>query len=487
MTTFVDSISTERNHRSSRPGTPGASRQRPYEASDLWTHVVLAVAALLVVVAPRRSTRGHSVNTLVYEVAVGVIVVLAGVAYLRAIARGEVARSSSRQPSSVALRQWFLQRGVLAALVLAPIVALLIGLLGIANPAVGYGYLVGAAIALPPWVRWRRRTSTDPAEPVHHLGRVMLWASVPFAVFTIARIPTFYLYHFVYWMPWYLFGGAPLGLHDTSRTALASGAVLYSLQGIALTLGFYVLFKRHSFFNMFLYFVVFVSSLYSFVFPVLLMVGSHPKLPFHLINYWAHFWMGIAAWAAPRFWGRTWPRLRGARRVPVLAVLALVWTAPYSFAFAKAGTWQAQRQQRIEAAAFEKATLQLQGVSAGEQPAVTLRVGPRTFVNYAKAQRSIEIDVVSLDVRLVQDGTTVASCPRQTRLLPSVSSERDPARYAVALAATNYTVITLRCDRTASIDDGAPVEVRWDAQVDFRGERVHRTSARAGAATTTFD
>jgi hypothetical protein len=422
----------------------------------------------------------------VYEVAVGVIVVLAGVAYARAMARGEVATSSCRQATSIALREWLLERGVLAALVMAPIVALLIGLLGLASPALGYGYLASAAIALPLWVRRRRRTSTDPAEPVHHLRRTMLCASVPFAVFTIVRIPTFYLYHFVYWMPWYLFGGAPLGLRDTSTTALASGAVLYSLQGIALTLGFYVLFKRHSFFNMFLYFVVFVSSLYSFVFPVLLMVGSHPKLPFHLINYWAHFWMGITAWAAPHFWSRAWPRLRRTRRALVVGVLAVVWTAPYCFAFGKAGTWQAREQQRIEAAAFEKPTLQLEGVSAGEELAVTLRLGPRTFVNYAKAQRSINVDVLGLDAHVVQHGITVASCRRQTGLLRSVSAERDPTRYAAALAATNYTTITLRCDRTASIDDGAPVEVRWEAQVDFRGERDHRTTTLAGDMTSTL-
>ena len=51
--------------------------------------------------------------------------------------------------------------------------------------------------------------------------------------------------------------------------------------------------------NALLYYFVFISSLYAFVFPVLLLRGSKPGFPFQFTNYWAHFWMGLTAVAAP--------------------------------------------------------------------------------------------------------------------------------------------------------------------------------------------
>ena len=50
-------------------------------------------------------------------------------------------------------------------------------------------------------------------------------------------------------------------------------------------MGFHVLFKRHNLRNALLYYFVFISSLYAFVFPVLLLRGSRPRLPFQFTNY----------------------------------------------------------------------------------------------------------------------------------------------------------------------------------------------------------
>src|SRR5436305_11044537 len=83
--------------------------------------------------------------------------------------------------------------------------------------------------------------------------------------------------------------------------------------------------------NATLYFGLFIASLYSFVFPVFLMVGSKPGWSFHVINYWAHLWMGATAAFTPVFFDRIWPRLRPGTRVGAAAGLALVWLAPYAF------------------------------------------------------------------------------------------------------------------------------------------------------------
>ena len=117
-------------------------------------------------------------------------------------------------------------------------------------------------------------------------------------MFSVVRIPMFYLFDAVYWAPWQTFGFGSTGNPVGFWPSLIAGAACYSLQGFALSMGFYVLFERHNMLNALLYYFVFISSLYAFVFPVLLLRGSTPGLPFQFTNYWAHFWMGLTAVAA---------------------------------------------------------------------------------------------------------------------------------------------------------------------------------------------
>src|SRR5439155_1205488 len=161
---------------------------------------------------------------------------------------------------------------------LTPVTALLLGLLRIVPNRLGYLPLLLAFLALPVWVVWRGTVSKDPDEPVHQLHRYALF---PYVVFSVVRIPAFYLFAFPYWAPWYLFGNGATGEPVGFASSLVPGAVLYSLQGYSLAMGFYVLFRRHSLLNATLYFGLFIASLYSFVFPVFLMVGSRPGPSFH--------------------------------------------------------------------------------------------------------------------------------------------------------------------------------------------------------------
>ena len=73
---------------------------------------------------------------------------------------GPPARAASRgaaaQPRRQLLFDWVVKRGVLFALVTAPLASLFLGLLRIAPPRIGYLYLLLASIALPAFVAWRR-------------------------------------------------------------------------------------------------------------------------------------------------------------------------------------------------------------------------------------------------------------------------------------------------------------------------------------------
>ena len=102
----------------------------------------------------------------------------------------------------VSLSDWVVRRGVLFALVTAPLASLFLGLFRITTPRMGYLYLLLASIALPAWVAVRRARSTDPTEPAHHFHRYALYSLVPVAMFSLVRIPLLSLTGYVFWMPW---------------------------------------------------------------------------------------------------------------------------------------------------------------------------------------------------------------------------------------------------------------------------------------------
>jgi hypothetical protein len=383
------------------------------------------------------------------------------------------------------------QRGVLFVLLLTPVTALMAGLLRIVPNRLGYLTLMLAFLALPVWVVLRGRVSGDPDEPVHHLHRYALYALFPYVVFSVVRIPAFYLFDFSYWAPWYTFGNGATGEPVGFLSSLLPGAVLYSLQGYSLSMGFYTLFKRHTLLNATLYFGLFIASLYSFVFPVFLMVGSKPGWSFHVINYWAHLWMGATAAFTPVFFDRIWPRLRPGTRVGAAAGLALVWLAPYAFAVGQASLWQFDRERRLEQAAFDRITLTLVGpptvVRAGDETRyrLTMRLGPRTYETYAHVHKAVGVDQVRLTGRLIDATTPVAWCAADTGPLPSPTGVRDPERYFPVLHRVDYATIAVTCaGPPGSAAPARALTLRWDARMILHGERVTQPRVLAGSTPT---
>src|SRR5260370_13986161 len=300
---------------------------------------------------------------------------------------GGAAAKSRRQ----LLCGWVVKRGVLFALVTGPLASLFLGLLRVTPPRMGYLYLLLASIALPAWVAWRRARSTDPTEPAQHFHRYALYSLVPVAMFSLVRIPALSLTRFVFWMPWYGFGVGATGQPAGTIGSLLPGALLYTLQGWSLGMVYYVLFKRYTLLNAMLLYTGFISSLYSFIFPVFIMVGLPATPLFHLTNYWAHTAMGLTAWFMPRFWQRTWPRLARPVRAGVIAGLALVFAAPFTYVLATANLWQFGAQAHIEATAFDRVQASLSGgpavsVERGQaEYAYVLVLGPRAYRNYGGA------------------------------------------------------------------------------------------------------
>ncbi|HTF54261.1 MAG TPA: hypothetical protein VK735_43020 [Pseudonocardia sp.] len=379
-------------------------------------------------------------------------------------------------------------------LLMSPIAALFLGLLRMVPTRVGYLVLMLGFIALPVWIVWRRSVSTDPTEPVFHLHRYALYALFPYVVFSVVRIPMFYMFDLVYWAPWQTFGfgatGNPVGFYPS----LLAGSALYSLQGFSLAMGFYTLFKRHTLLNGMLYFFVFISSLYSFIFPVLLLRGSKPGLPFHFTNYWAHLWMGLTAVFIPVLFMKVWPRLRARARTATVFGLALIWLTPYAFAFAQAGLWQFSTQARLERAAYDAIKLQV-GPSAtkavaGDQAryALDLKIGPREYVTYSHSHKAIGAEDVSISGQLMHQGSPIAWCSGAVGSLRGLASVRDPEKYFPALERINHTTIPVTCAGSAEtaneISADEPVTFVYTAQMRLTGERTTAQREFGGSVQT---
>jgi hypothetical protein len=390
--------------------------------------------------------------------------------------------------------RWARERGVLFVLLLSPVGALFLGLLRLVPTRVGYLAVMLAFLATPAWVAWRRSVSTDLTEPAFHLHRYALYALFPYVVFSVVRIPMFYVFDAVYWAPWQTFGFGSTGNPVGFWPSLIAGATCYSLQGFALSMGFYVLFKRHNVLNALLYYFLFISSLYAFVFPVLLLRGSKPGLPFQFINYWAHFWMGLTAVAVPVLLTRVWPTLRARGRSLTVAGLVAVWVAPYAFAFAQAGLWQFGTQARLEQAAFQAISLQAGPTAtlavAGDQArySVDLMFGPREYVTYSHAHKAIGAEDVSISGALLHGGNRVAQCSGAARSLPGLAKVRDPEKYFPALERINHTAIAVLCtgstEAVAGIDPATPLTFEYAANMTLTGERTTAPHRLRGTGET---
>src|SRR6266496_638038 len=325
------------------------------------------------------------------------------------------------------IREWVLKRGILWGMTQTPLLAILGGIFFHIAP---YRFLMlpmlASFIALPVWVAYRKKVSTDPDEPVHHLHKYALWALVPAAMFSVSRIPLHYLIGIIYWHPWYDFGNALTGTALGGQDTLAVGGLLNAIQGWSIGVGFYILFKRHSLINVLLYVAVWVSALYSYTFGAYSRVGLNSPPLWHASMAWAHWWMALTLWFIPVFYARRWAGFAPRSRAAAVAVGVLILIAPSVFAQWRALTWEFPRQTAIDQAVFARpnlvtvnGALTLDSTGTDARYRFALRLGPRDYTNWFKQTRTLDASDITVTGTLSQNGTTIAWCTAGMATLPS--------------------------------------------------------------------
>jgi hypothetical protein len=396
------------------------------------------------------------------------------------------------------LGEWMVKRGILYGLISTPITALFIGYFyrWTSFPiATAFTVLLAFAI-LPAWVVARRYRSTDPDEPVHHLHRYALWALIPYVVYNIARVPMHYLLQIVFWDHWYDYGYELTGFPVDQWGSLFPGTLLHSLQGYVLTLGFYILYKRHTLLNALAYVWIFLSTIYTWTFPTFVLVDFQPPAKWFFVVWWAHFWMALAAWYVPigLYSPTFWNRFRtGWARALMLIVIILIYIFPISFVFWRVATWQFPFQREIDQATFEQAQLVLkdqptlatidsvadQATAQEARYTFTLNFGPRPYRDYINALKALDAGPVNVTGRLMHNGQVIAWCSGFVGMMETPNNILTPGKYFPEVERLKFTDVPVNCIGPADavqqlgITAGgeAQVDLQWLANVTLIGDR----------------
>src|SRR5262249_8840977 len=323
-------------------------------------------------------------------------------------------RRASDAPRKLSPRDWIAKRGIVYVLTQAPVAAIYSGFFFRVLPfGLAAIFVIVSFFLLFVWASYRRTRSTDPDEPVHHLHRYALWALVPCVLFSVARIPTHQGFGFAYWHPWYDFGTELTGLEPHHYPSLVAGALLYTLDGLVLTIGYYLLFQRHSLTTAILYICLYISSIYCFTFPAYGRIGMPSPPMWHAVVFWAHLAMAVGAWFMPQFFRRIWPRLRRAGRASAISVIGAIVLAPYAYATYEPTEMQWPKQHRLDSDLLDRdlvAAPDLVAMTTADGEAryeLAMRVGPRSYKNWVNRTRVLGVKDVAISARLVVDGTPI--------------------------------------------------------------------------------
>lgn len=416
-------------------------------------------------------------------------------------------RAATLRPTFVrSAQRWFVERGALFLLTQAPLGALLVGYIWdwTTFPIAFVLFMVPAFVALPVYVAVRKSRSDDLREPVHHLQKYALWALVPFVVYNVFRILMHYALGTVFWDGWFDYGGQLTGEPSAAFWSLISGMVVHWLQGYVLALGYYVLFARYTLAGSLLYVFVFLSAVYSWVFPTFVMVTTRPTARYFFVVWGAHLCMAIAAWIMPRInWSTISSRLPGrVAKACAIAVFLLLWLSPNVFAFWRTASWQHPLQSSIDREVFERTRLVLEegptltsihdipGRSHAKEAhyEFTLRLGPRVYDDFRKATRVLEVGGVAIKGNILDDGRLVAYCRSFIVALDGPQEITEREEYFRALEDMNFSDIPVQCVGPAKRAlrlkqrEVTYVTLRWSASMTLVGGRHEMRKTMEGGA-----
>lgn len=398
------------------------------------------------------------------------------------------------QSSTASLREWIVKRGVLYVLTQTPMIAMLLGFYwGVLTLPVAFLVtVVPAFVLLPAWVALRKNRSTDPDEPVHHLHKYALYALAPYVVYGLAREVGYYVVHVPFWSTWYSFGNRLTGQPVNQYPSLISGTILHSLQGYVLALGFYILYRRHTLLNALIYVWIFLSTIYSWIYP-LFFVAPYP-VKFYYFAWWAHFWMAITAWYVPRklYNPALWSHLRtGSAKAAATSLIILIYALPFAWVYRQAATWQFPAQHLIDQTAFTRAKMELQnGPTLIEQKQEAhyrfiLRFGPRSYNDYTGLARDLDTGPITVTGHLLRHGTIVAWCSAYIPSLESPNAITKPAAYFPAVRNMNYSDFPADClgprNATTAPQKGDTIELQWTANMKVIADRESQLGAFSGS------
>jgi hypothetical protein len=379
-------------------------------------------------------------------------------------------------------KEWVQKRGFLYFLTQTPLLAILFGYFFKLLPfSVMILSVILAFCVLPAWIVHRKTVSQDPDEPVHYLAKFALWAIPTFPIFSLVRIPTHYAWQMIYWHPWYEFAARLTGIPSNQFSSLALGGFLNAIQGFALTMGFYILFKKRSLLNAMLYIVVFDCSIYSFIFPPYSRIGMQSSPKWHAVAWGAHVFMAAAVWYSPIFFEKVLPSLTRVRKVAALAVVIVAVSTPYIFPFYRAVVWQFPTQHKADQELFNRPNLVtlardpqlVQRDGSEARYSFALRIGPRRYSNYHRRQKMLEFEEVLVNGKIKADGQTVAWCNAFTPTLPNPDEHSRQEVYMAKLSELDLVDLEVSCEGpvTAVPENGAQLSAEWEMHARLLGDR----------------
>ena len=408
------------------------------------------------------------------------------------------------------VKREFLLRLILAGIVLAPLHSVLTGLGARLVPfSVSTVAFLGFAFLTLPLLVGLLARYESPGFGLE-IGKYAFWALFPFQIFyNLSRVVVNLILGEPYWDIWFVYGGSSMGIaNNQTWGALAGGALVHSLQGWALAMGFYLLFKPRLLWCL-LYGFLFLSITYSLFFPNFVVTQFPVDFKWYFMVWEAHFFFALGLWAVPKVLEN--PQLRSRFRLGnplVWGVILVLWATPFALLVYQVAYSQFPAQEQGDLEAFDQLEVELAGeprlisieqAAGGAESlgvdearyAMNVAVGSRTYENVRGYPNSLEVGPLSVWGRLAYDGDVIASCSAFEKDLGSTKNLRPYSAVAEKVPSLDTTEVELDCYGPAEAASelieaqrsggSTDVSAAWTADAQLKGARLEEDQTFKGS------